>query len=289
MPDPRLPNALRPVHDQRHPHAAPVRVALVPAQRGVPHLRPAPGDVGHASRRPDVIQLRLHRIRIIEEDRTAKLRIRLARQPSIVGHPARAAPARAERARRTALAARPVVARHDQDRVVQLVDLAEEAHQPADLLVRVVHERRERLLQPCGEALLVLRQLRPELHARIVRRQPRPRRDDAQLELPLVGLLSHDIPALVEAPAILLPMRRRRLMRLVHRPQRQVQKERLVAPIRHLVAHELDPVIHQILSDVIPLFGRPRRLDVVVVIRQLGVELVRRPAQEAVVAIEPAL
>ena len=78
-------------------------------------------------------------------------------------------------------------------------------------------------------------------------------------------------------------------MWLVHRPQRQVQKERLVAPIRDLVAHELDPVIHQILSDVIPLFRRPRRLDVVVVVRQLGVELVRRPAQEAVVAVEPAL
>ena len=47
-----------PVDDQRVAHSAAVRVLLVPLERGVPGLRPAPGDVGVAVRSTDVVQAR---------------------------------------------------------------------------------------------------------------------------------------------------------------------------------------------------------------------------------------
>ena len=54
-------DARRPVHDERHVHAAFVGVLLVPLERRVAGLGPAPGVVGVAVRSADVVEA-LHRL-----------------------------------------------------------------------------------------------------------------------------------------------------------------------------------------------------------------------------------
>ena len=98
MPHPApLRNPLRPMHDQRHPHPAAVRVLLVPLQRRVARLRPAPRIVGRGARTANLVQppLRLREI----------LRQRLKQ------------PRRVRKALRAALLRRPVIGRQNDQRV----------------------------------------------------------------------------------------------------------------------------------------------------------------------------
>ncbi len=78
--------------------------------------------------------------------------------------------------------------------------VAQYLDQPADLVVGVVEERRERLLEAGREPLLVLGQVVPGVDAGIAGRQLGSLGDDAQLELALEPAGSHDVPALVERP-----------------------------------------------------------------------------------------
>ena len=78
-------------------------------------------------------------------------------------------------------------------------------------------------------------------------------------------------------------------MRGVGGTERQVGEERPVGAHRLRVVHEADGVIDEVLGEVVPLLDRARRLDPVVVVRELGVELVGLPVEEAVVPVEPAL
>ena len=270
MPHPAaLRHPLRPMHDQRHPHPAPVCVLLVPLQRRIPCLRPAPRIVRRRARPADLMQPRLHLLQIV--------RLRL-KQPRRVRQP-----------QRSALLRRPVVSRQNHDRVLQPPRLLQIRQQPPHLRVGVLQKARKRLLQRARERPRLCRHFRPRLHPRIARRQLRALRNHPQLQLPREPLLPHLVPAHVELPAVLLDVLRRRLMRRVRRPRREIQEERLPRIDRLLIAQKAHRAIDQILRQVVALLRPLRRIDVVIVVDQLRVELIRLSAQKAVEAVETAL
>ena len=258
-----------PVRDQRDAHAAAVRVLLVPAQRRVADLRPAPGIVGRAAQPADLGEVRLHLVGILRPPHE---------EARLVGLAARAAFLR-----------RAVVGHQQDDRVVELVRGLQVIDQPADLRVGVIEEGGERFLQRDGEALRVLRHVVPGIDARIAGSQLGPVGDDAELLLTRVDLLAHLVPAGVESSAVLVEIGLRRLMRRMGRARREVEEKRLPGINRLVIAQEANRVVGQVLGQVIAILRRLGRRDEMIVVGQLGVELIGLAAEEAVVAVEAAL
>ena len=161
--------------------------------------------------------------------------------------------------------------------------------QAPDLDVGVVEEGRERLLQPAGEAPVVLGQVVPGLDPGVAGRQLGLGGDDAELLLAGEPALPGHVPALVVTPAVLLEVLGGGLVGGVGGPEGQVGEERPVRPDGDRVVEEADGLVDQVLAEVVALLGRRRRLDGVVVVDQLGGELVGLAVQEPVEAVEAPL
>ena len=145
-------DAGRPVHDQRHVDAALVGVLLVPLERRVAALRPAPRVVRVAVRAADVVDPLDGLVGRLEDPVEELHLVHHAERPALL------ATRRCRRARATRCCrARP--------RSRKPVD------EPADLVVGVVEERGERLLQAARQPLLVLGQVVPRLDAGVARRE----------------------------------------------------------------------------------------------------------------------
>ena len=137
VPDLTLWHTLWPADDQRHTHAASVGVALVPAQRGVGDLRPAPGHVGPTAWAADVIEPRLRRFQQFVIHRPLPSQ-RILQHPALVVRDAQPACGRIEQTARPAHARCAVVRRQHDDRVVELPRLLQVIKQPAELRVGVI-------------------------------------------------------------------------------------------------------------------------------------------------------
>ncbi len=191
-----------------------------------------------------------------------------------------------EQAARATFGARAVVGEQQNECVVQDPLLFEEADEPADFAIGVREEAGERLHESRVHGALVGRECLPVLDPRRSRGQQRPRRHDAELELPREGPRAPILPAGVEAAAIALDPRARRLMRRVHRAGSEIQEERLP---RRGVAQVLDAPnrrVDQILGQVVALLGRARRRDEPVVSHQLGGPLIGVTPVESVEVLE---
>ena len=262
--------ARRPMDDQGIAHSAAVGILLIPAKGGVPGLRPPPWDVRVRVRPADVVEPVRHDF------------------VDVLGYEIEEAEL-VHDAVRAALLAGPVVRAEHDEGVFEQTLLFEEAGQAADLRIRVVEEAGERLLQARGEYLLVLGQLRPRQHARVAGSEGRPTRDDPNFELPGEPLIADYVPTFEEASPVLLDVRLRRLVGGVHRAERQVEEEGPVGAHRPEVPDPADRLIDEVLAQVVPVLRAAGRLDMVVVGRQLGIELVRLSLQEAVEAVEALL
>ena len=87
-----------------------------------------------------------------------------------------------------------VVGEQDENRVVELVHVAQPVDEPADLVVGVVEEGGERLLQTCGEPLLCVGEVVPCLHAGVAGSKRGVGIDHAEFDLavePLLRTTSH--------------------------------------------------------------------------------------------------
>ena len=78
-------------------------------------------------------------------------------------------------------------------------------------------------------------------------------------------------------------------MRGMGRARREIEEERAVRPDRLRVVHEPDSPVDQVLGQVVSIFGAPRLVHGVIVVDQLGVELVGLAVEEAVEPVEAAL
>ncbi len=256
-----------PVHHHRHVDPAFVGVLLVPLERGVAALRPAPRVVGVAVRAADVVDA-LDGLVGRLEDPVEELH--LVHDPE-----------------RTALLRCAVVRQHDEHGVVELSEPSQSVDEATDLIVGVVEERGEGLLESTRQSLLVLREVVPGVDTRIAWCEFGPLRNDAELELALEPALAHDVPALVELPAVLCEVLRWRLMRCMRRSEREVGEERPIGAHADTVGDHPQCLVDQILRQVIAIVGARRRRDGVVVGDQFGVELVGLALHEAVEPVEP--
>ena len=159
---------------------------------------------------------------------------------------------------RAALLRRPVVGEHDEHGVVELPEPPKTVDQPSDLVVGVVEEGGERLLETARQSLLVLREVVPGVDARIAWCELGPLGDHSQLQLALEPALPHDVPALVELPAVLREVLRRRLVWRVRRPEREVGEERPIGAHADAVGDHPQCLIDQILRQVIAIVGAGR-------------------------------
>ena len=123
---------------------------------------------------------------------------------------------------------------------------------------------------------------------RIDRRKLGVGRDDPELLLIGEGLLADRLVAHVEPALELLDPLFRRVMGCVAGTRRVVEEERLLRRDRLRVADELQRLVRDVLGEVVALLRRPRLVDGMVVVHEIGIPLVRLGAEEPVPALEPS-
>ena len=164
----------------------------------------------------------------------------------------------------------------------------EVVEQAPEVVVGVAQEAREDLHHPAVQPARVGRQRRPVGDVRVVAGQLRVGRQDAQLLLARERPLAVGVPAVVELAGVPVRPLLGHVVRRMGGAEAEVQVEGLVGVDLLGVRDELDRLVDQVLGEVVALLGRPRRLDLVVVVDQVGIPLARVAAQEAVEALEAA-
>ena len=244
-------------------------VLLVPLERRVAGLGPAPRVVGVAVGAADVVDPSDGLVGSLQ-DHVEVLHL---------VHDAELA----------ALLAGAVVRQQDDHGVVELAEPLEVVDEAADLGVGVLQEGGEGLLEAGGQSLLVLGQAVPRLDPGIARGELGVGGQQAEFDLAGEPPFAGHVPPFVEPAPPLVEVVGRCLMGSVHGPEGQVGEERAVGSDGDRVVDEADGVVDQILAQVVALVGGGGRLDVMVVMDQVGGELVGLPLEEAVEAVEAAL
>ncbi len=188
-----------------------------------------------------------------------------------------------------AFAAGAVVGAHDEDGVVEQLHPRQAVDESPDLVVGVLEEGGERLLEASRQATLRLGQLVPRFDARVAGREVGSGWDDAQRLLAGEPAASRLVPAVVVATPVAGEVLGRRLVRGVGRAQGEVREERSIRPDRYRVVHELECLVDQVLGEVVAVLGRAWRVDPVVVVHEVGRELVGFAVEETVEAVEAPL
>ncbi len=245
-----------------------VGVLLVPLERRVAALRPAPRVVGVAVRAADVVELVDHRVAVFED---------AVEELHLVHHTEGAALLRGA-----------VVCEDHEHGVVEFAHVTQAVDQSTDLVVGVIEERGERFLESRTDLLLILGEVVPGIDTGVAGREFGPVGDHAEFELTFVPALTNDVPAFVVLAAVLLQVALRRLVRSVRRTERHVREERAIGPHTLAVADHLHQLVDHVFADVIAVFGTTRRFDRVVVAHQFGVELIGLTFEEPVEPIEAA-
>ena len=257
-------DALGPRHDARIGDAAVMDVALPALEGRVAGIRPAGRIVVvgfFAAQIVVVLEVLFERIRDTVEDQIL-----------------------VERAEETAFP-RSAVVRHQQDeRVIEIAQRFERLDQTPDVIIGVGQEARKDLHHARVEALFVGGHRLPRLDHFVARRELGAGRDEAQLELALMRFLAIGVPSSVEPAAVFRDPLLRSLMRRVLRAGAEVHEERLGRVGRTEIAQERNRLIGQILGEVIALLRR--RLDVMIIVHQIGMILIGLRAEEAVEPIE---
>ncbi len=262
------PDARGPVHDERVRDATLVRVPLEPLERRVPGPGPTPGIVVVRARCPEIVDAAQVLFDALRHEVEEVLLV--------------------ERSVHTTFCRSAVVAHEQDDRVVELAQLGDELEHAGNLHVRVREEAGEDLHHAGGESLLVGRQRVPGRHPRGPLRALRQRRQQPRLDLAREDLVSPLVPALVEVAAIPLDVLGRCLVRRVARARCEPEEERLVRRGGTEILEEQDRLVGEILREVVAVLRCARRRDVMVVVDEVGMELIGLAAHEAVVPLEPA-
>ena len=115
----------------------------------------------------------------------------------------------------------------ENQRVVHLAGLLDGLDQPADLRVRILAEAGEDLHLTAKQFLLVSRELVPILDRVRLGCELRPRRHDAQLDLPGQGLFAEFVPPSIELALVLRDPFLRDMMRRMGGPGAKYMKNGL--------------------------------------------------------------
>jgi hypothetical protein len=184
---------------------------------------------------------------------------------------------------------------HD-DRVLQLPGLLEVVDDPAHLGVRVLREAGVHLGHAREEALLVVGEARPRadgvalhdlaLGQRVDRGQLRVLREDALLDHARQDPLAVGLVAVVEPALVLVDVLLRGVVRGVVRAGAEPEEPRLGGVRLLRVADEAHRLVGEVLGEVVALLRHVGLVDVVVVLDEVGIPVVRLAPDEAVEAVE---
>jgi hypothetical protein len=95
-----------------------------------------------------------------------------------------------------------------------------------------------------------------------------------------------EVPAFVELALVFIRPFFRNMMGRMVRARREIEKERLVGSDLLQVGDEADSLVSKIGGEVIALFRRFRRLDLMIVVDEVGIILMRVAAEKSVIALE---
>ena len=207
---PGIGDAVGPVHDERNMHTAFMGVLLVPLERRVAGLGPAPRIVRMRVRTTDGFEMGDSFVRSLNHE---------VEELHLVEH-----------AERAALLAGAIVGHDDEHCVVQLAELLECGDESTDLHIGVLEECPVGLLQTSGEHAVVLGKRVPFLNARVAGGELRLGGDDAEFTLLGEPAFAGDIPSFVVTSTMTIEILLRRLMRCVCGTERDVGEERTIGP-----------------------------------------------------------
>ncbi len=108
----------------------------------------------------------------------------------------------------------------------------------------------------------------------------------ALLDLAGQGAVPIGLVAVVESALVPVRPLGGHLMRCVAGPGREVHEPGLVRRRGLRIGQELQRLVSQVLGQVIPLGRGGRRIDLVVVVPEVGIPLIGQPTEKAVEAIE---
>jgi hypothetical protein len=196
---------------------------------------------------------------------------------------------------RAALAGRAVVGAVEDQRVVELPRLLEVVDDATDLGVGVLREPGVDLRHAREEPLLLVGERVPRAHRVAFAERARRHRVERR-ELGALGqdpLLDHArehplavrLVAVVELPFVALDVVRRRVVGRVVRARAEPQVPRPVRLALLRVADELQRLVGEVLREVVAVLRAVRLVDVVVVLGEVGIPLIRLAADEAVKAV----
>ena len=262
-------NARGPMHDQRIANPAAVGILLVPLERRVSGLSPAPGDVGMAVGSADFIQPILDGVDIFRHT------VEILELVHDTGG--------------TAFLAGAVVRKQYDQGVVELPHLLQKRDQSSDLMIGVIQHPGKCFLKSQGKFLFVFRKLIPGPHPGISRCQLCVFRNNTHFDLSAVPLFANNIPAGIEAAAIFFNEFSGRLMRGMGGTEGQIKKERPIRPDGLCIADKGHGLIDDIFTDMVALIRFAGRINRVVVIGQLRVKLVGFTLQKSIKTVETAL
>ena len=265
----RILDALRPVNDEGIGDAAAIGLALPSLERRVAGVRPSPGVVIEIFRAAEFVDRRQILLQIVGH---------VVEELVLVDRPVR-----------SAFGTRAVVGNEHDQRIVEFAHLFEEIDQPPDVMIHVLAEAREHFHHARIEFALVRRQLGPFLNVGVVARELRVLGHDAELFLPREHLLAIDVPALVELALVFVrPFLAEHDGAHGSRPARNRGRTACRARPASRSAMKLDRLVGKIGGEVIALFRGLRRLDLMIVIDEVGIILMRVAAEKAVIALEAA-
>ena len=191
-------------------------------------------------------------------------------------------------AREGSFRARAVVAGHvDDHRVVTVGQLSDGIDQSPDVVVRVGEECREDFHVPGVEPLLIGRERVPTRDLFRPWREQRVLRDHSQLLLPMDGLFTDRIPALIELAFEFGDPFVGDMQRRVGRAGGKVHEVGLVWSDRLLPVEPGNGVINQVFGQVVTLLRLLPRFNREFIAKQLRLPLAGFAAMEAVEVLEP--
>ena len=192
-----------------------------------------------------------------------------------------------DRAQRAAFGGCTVVGHDHDDGVVAFAELLDEAQDASDLLVGVRQERGEALHEPSRDGLVGRIQRIPGGDPMGTRCERGGLGDDAERLLAREGRLAPCVPTAVEPASILVEPARGCVVGRVTRTGGEVQVEGLIGLDAADRADHRDRFVREVLGQVVPLLLGARRRNRGVVPKEIGDELVRLAAMEAVPVSEP--
>src|SRR5262245_35370394 len=114
----------------------------------------------------------------------------------------------------------------------------------------------------------------------------RPLRQDSKFELPLVYMFAVCVPAVIELAFILVRPFFRNVVRGVVGAGRKIQEEWFIGRYLFAIGNELNGFVGEVFGEVITLLWCFRRINLMVIVNQVWIILMRVTAKKSVVTLE---